>query len=214
MTHPTARVVRNRPELRGKKMLGCGQFGAIFEGSQPDTIMKLTVDPTSYWLVNDRAVGCQGQHFPKTLYSYEEVGTVTIHANLRAGRPRQVPIYLFEQERLERLQMKTEQRALASKIMKRAGFVTGRTPVANRRNRSVDNAKHILSQLSEDLELPESIRHATSELSRFCDYFDDLFLDMHYGNFMVRPATGDLVFSDPVGCNSIWSGHRNYDVSY
>lgn len=193
-------------------MIGCGQFSAVFEGSRPDTIHKLTIDPVAYWLFNDGYVGVEGKHFPKTVEDYSDVGEVVIHANLRSGRPRKVPIYLYEQERLQPLPMKSEQRKLAKKIIDKARggtTVSVRSPTG--RVRDVDTAKAKLETLASQEDLPESVREASEQLADFCDYYDDLFLDMHFGNFMVRPETGDLIFSDPFGCASIYRGHVNYD---
>lgn len=212
MTHPSARAVRNIPELKEQKLLGTGQFGAVFEGYSSDTVLKLTCDPTSYWMFNDGVVGCHGQHFPKTHFSFGDVGEVIIHANLRAGRPRLVPVYLYEQERLEPLRLKTEQRYMAAKLIKQADALRSTAPRQKSRIRDVDAAKHVLRGMAQDGQFCESISGALADMAEFCEYNDDLFLDMHFQNFMVRPGTGDLVFSDPVGCSSIWNSHRNYDV--
>lgn len=216
MNERNARAARQHPAIKGKKLLATGQFSAVYEGSTPDTVHKLTVDPAAYWLFNDGVVGVAGKHFPKTVNDFGSIGDTVVHANLRAGRPREVPIFLYEQERLVPLPMKSEQRRLASKIIKAARAASGNSQLfkgfsSTHRARDVDDAKLTLNELSNTEELPVSLREAAYELSKFCDYYDDLFLDMHYGNFMVRPETGDLIFSDPFGCSSIFRGHKNYD---
>lgn len=216
LTHPSVRNARNHSAIAGKKLLGSGQFSAVFEGSTPDTVIKLTVDPAGYWLFNDGVVGCKGKHFPKTVESWGAIDDVVIHANLRAGRPRTVPIYLYEQERLQKLEQKSQQRKLAKSIidLSRAAcndphYMTNHKG-NGKRLRNVDDARLTLEVLRKNEALPESVREAIGSLANFCDYEDDLFLDMHFGNFMVRPSTGDLVFSDPFGCSSIFHGHVNF----
>lgn len=211
MNQPCTRAARKHPALEGRKLIGCGQFSAVFEGSRPDTIHKLTIDPAAYWLFNDGVVGVHGQHFPKTVADYSEVGEVTIHANLRAGRPRRVPIFLYEQERLLALPIKSEQRKLAKSIIDKTRASANTRPKCKGVRRDVDSAQMTLEDLSAQEDLPASVRDAAGDLARFCNYYDDLFLDMHFGNFMVRPDSGELVFSDPFGCSSIFRGHQNYD---
>lgn len=217
LTHPSVRLARNHPAIKGRNLLGAGQFSAVFEGSRPDTVLKLTVDPAGYWLFNDDVVRCQGRHFPTTGEDYGQIDEVVVHANLTNGRPRQVPIYLYEQERLEKLSQKSDQRKLAKSIINLSRQASN-DPIyidtcAKRRHprlRDVDDARLTLQVMGRSQELPESVREAIGNLESFCQHFDDLFLDLHFGNFMVRPSTGDLIFSDPFGCSSIFRGHKNF----
>lgn len=49
------------PELKGKAQLGRGEFSVVFEGSCPNTVLKLTVDETTVnLLLLGRIKGCDG----------------------------------------------------------------------------------------------------------------------------------------------------------
>lgn len=49
------------PELKGKAQLGRGEFSVVFEGSCPNTVLKLTADETTVnLLLLGRIKGCDG----------------------------------------------------------------------------------------------------------------------------------------------------------
>jgi hypothetical protein len=194
LTDYNVKRAMQHPTIKGKKPIGRGVFSAVFEGSKPDRVAKLTVDPLSYWMLNDPYVGLSGKHFPKVFENSGEVGYSEIFG---LG----CPIYLYEIEKLKPVR-KTEASRLARKITKAHHYGCGGT--ASRQFKNM--AKRL------DGEIPSSLTDSLLELSEFCEISDADrcgFIDLHLGNYMARDD-GELVFTDPI-CNlEIISGRNSH----
>jgi hypothetical protein len=175
-----AKVVRRMPELEGKKSIGRGMFSAVFDGSRPDRVWKMTVDSVGYWLLNCCAYGVSGSHFPKLYQTLRDVGEVKVGGV-------ETPIYLYEIERLQKLQAGSLAKKTARSIV---------DLLDNGFNNSRWSASMRLKGLSEAKGVSRSLRSAFSALCDFTDNYPDAGMDMHMTNFMQR-KDGKLVITDP-----------------
>lgn len=190
LTAPGVKRARQLPQLKGKKPIGRGTFSALFDGERPDTVLKLTVDSTSYWMSNCCAAGCAGPHFPRVVRNHRDVGEVTV-------RGVTYPIFLYEVERLERLKTGGEaarQFRVFKSIAKQA--TTACSSIPNRE--AAPAVMEMMADLAAKADLPGSLRHAISDLSNFVRAYDDVFIDIHRANVM-QDSEGTLVINDPVG---------------
>lgn len=188
LNDPAVRRIRNSEHLRGLPILGRGMFGAAFDNG--DTVLKLTVDDAAYMLATDWVLRPDGEHFAKTFHNYGMVGE-------HQGN---YPIYLFEVEKLAKLAHGSEQKRLARRLVTQVG-------ASVKSGWQDDRAAMIaLDTHSQDETLPESIRESLTGLSIFLSNAGDhCGLDLHMGNFMVRPACGTLIFNDPVCDYRSWN---------
>lgn len=182
LNHWKMRDLRQLPELKGKKLIGRGMFSAVFEGSTPDTVLKMTVDSVGYWLLNCCAAGVGGEHFPKVIKNHHDVGEVNV------GKT-EFPVYLFEMERLVKLKVGSAAKKLARKIS------TSQLKIS-RASWSSDVTGQ-LGELASVAKLPETLRQAIRDVENFAGNYPNAQLDMHMGNFMQR-ENGDLVITDPM----------------
>lgn len=176
------RDLRQLPELKDKKLIGRGMFSAVFEGSRPDTVLKMTVDSVGYWLLNCCAAGVSGDHFPRVIKNHHDIGVVDV------GKT-EFPVYLFEMERLVKLKVGSATRKLARKIS------TSQLKIS-RASWSSDVTGQ-LGELANVAKLPETLRQAIRDVESFASNYPNAQLDMHMGNFMQR-ENGDLVITDPL----------------
>ena len=182
LTDDNVKLARQHAEIKGKKPIARGCFSAIFDGSKPSTVFKLTVDPIGYWMLNCSAARVEGKHFPKVVQDLQEVGTTNI-------RSKEYSIYLFEMERLLPLKRYAENYQEARSV------VTG---TWNMGRKSFSTSDRIGSILTSNQKISRSVKRALKELERFAkDYGNNMALDMHMGNFMQR-KDGTLVITDPM----------------
>lgn len=178
-----------RPELTGKKPIARGTFSAVFEGSRPDTVFKMTVDSVGYWLLNCQAARVEGRHFPTVVKNHRDIGETAVGG-------KKFPIYLFEMERLTKLQIGSAARKTALKISKAVGWGT---------------ASQALKWLADADGLSETLREAVLDVQQFANYYENAHLDMHMANFMQRPD-GELVITDPLFDNEVY--RATYRATY
>lgn len=212
-------VRRNHPALKGRKLIGKGQFSGVFESDKPDTVLKLSIDRASYifhtkYLQNLNAHNAQ--FFSRVIADYGIVGHFTTSKNVKRtaiSQPLELnaPMYLYEVERLKKLNLGSESHLLARRIHKyySESFSLERTTVeligAEQR------FNYVINKLLEhrDLNLTKCGKafSALASLRNFLDSYEDSFADLHGANFMQR-ENGDFVFSDPVGDKFIYDCHH------
>lgn len=196
---------REHPILKGKKLIASGQYSGVFEGTTPETVLKLTIDAPSYVFhsLYMRSHGLPKKHFTQVVADYGVVGEFVIAKNIPVTaitKPTNlcVPIYLYECERLEKLPTKTDNSKLVMKIstlVKQAMFAAEYTTQAQR---GVD----VIEVLMKASFVPDSLRHDLIVLRDFFKETNDVFIDIHRANFMQR-SNGELVLSDPIGCHKV-----------
>lgn len=181
------------PLLEGKKMIGRGVFSMVFEGTRKNTVLKMTVDNLGYMMLNDRVSGIRHKHFPKVVETHDDIGETKIGAESHL-------VYLFEMERLEKLQKDSDAKRLARLITN----VTGTTSMRHKGSwRDEYRSAELLKAMKTSDELPRSIKNALGRLEMFCRDIPGGTLDMHAGNFMQR-KNGDLVMIDPIADMKLW----------
>ena len=160
---------RYHPALRGKPALARGEFSAIFEGSRPDTVLKLTADASHYAYMTD-GYAPDGPHKPELIADLDEVGEAATGETL----------YLLEVERLAPVRKQDEY-----------------TRAVRRTMRAVRGAR-IPESVWEDQKLPPSLAAFFQSLNWFAVNFGYC-IDAKFGsNYLCRPCDGTLVASDPV----------------
>jgi len=193
--HWGVKQARKHEVLVGKKPIGRGTFSAVFDGTRKNTVLKMTVDDSAYWLLNDWAVCVNHWHFPRVVKNYGEIG------NTRIGRF-DFPIYLYEIERLEKVSGPNKR--LVNLI---CGAEDNSRRMAMGKNwEERPKAAKVLDLMLEDKALPRTIHNALRQLRNFADHMDGS-LDLHSGNFLQR-ANGELVMSDPIANMKIWDEAR------
>lgn len=193
LNHCEVKNALRHPLLEGKKPIGRGAFSAVFEVTRKNTVLKLTVDDIGYRLFNCWAKRVKHWHFPRIVDRHGDIGTIKID-------DRDYPLFLFEMEKLEKIQHGTDTKRLAMKIQNTVRAASGRAGVWMRDDlRSVMMVQHMMR----DTSLPRSIRNALGQLENFCCNHSDGQIDLHMGNMMQR-KNGDLVIIDPLANMSIW----------
>lgn len=200
LSSSSVKKVRNsHPALKGKKLLASGMFSGVYEGSTPNTVLKLTICPGTCSMLLDSKLR-SSKHQPKIIHDYGCVGAFTTGTNVietKITKPvkRLVPMYLIEVEKLNKLTPKSETMLFAKRLSK-----------------LMQNAL-----AGEDMGATErqmQILRDTSAEPTISAYFDGLidfvarnkgrvFFDMHPANMMQR-SDGTLVFSDPIGSTEIF----------
>ncbi len=155
--------------LRQAKLLGRGTFGAVFEGSKPGRVFKLTTDRSHRDYLVD-GLSPEGVYKPKVFEDFDEVGETSKGYSL----------YLFEMERLQPIRRGTANGRLARRIV---NFVGAAKRCPEMDDKGWDD-------------LPPALFRFMEDLNMFISNFDCRY-DMHWKNFMERDD-GTLVFSDPV----------------
>jgi hypothetical protein len=191
LTAPAVKAARHMPELKGKNPIGRGVFTAVFEGTRPDTVLKLTVDSRAYGLLCDGVLCCDGPHFPKVTRKFGQVGDVNI-------RGEDFPLYLYEVERLERLKGGTLASKQAHALIKLAYSASAQTPgEASDDDYSAQTLDHLVSFADEHPLLTGTLTAAVDMLRSWVHSNDEVSMDMHRANFMMTGA-GTLVINDPI----------------
>lgn len=187
LDNPDVKNVMQHRLLKGKKPIARGVFSAIFEGTQKNTVLKMTVDDVSYWMLNDVYSHVTHRHFPKALVNHQDIGKTNVNGEI-------LPIYLYEMEKLEKLDRVSDNRRLAREIC------NGEDRASHQVMTVWTDPMHsvnVLAGMIQDNSLPRGIRNALSQLSDFCRLVPGGTLDMHIGNFMQR-KNGELVITDPL----------------
>lgn len=177
--------------LKGKKCIARGAFSAVYEGSKPNTILKVSVDNLGYWMLNCCAAGVSHWHFPRIIENHGWIGDMKI-GNV------DFPIYLVEMERLEKLKVGSDAKRLARLLsgQQRRSTMKCVSPHGMKGD-STSTVDTLTDILNSKISLPRSIGNALKQLRDFCQYYDGARLDMHLGNFMQR-KNGELVITDPL----------------
>lgn len=193
LDHWAVKMALRHPLLEGKKPIGRGVFSAVFEGTRKNTVLKLTVDDIGYWLFNDWAVGVNHRHFPRIIKSHQDIGSVKLGG-------KDFPLYLFEMEKLEKIQPGTDTKRLARRIQTATMTASNKAGLWMRDDlRSAMMVQHMM----QDTTLPRSIRNALGQLENFCCNIPGGQMDLHMNNMMQR-KNGELVIIDPLANMSIW----------
>lgn len=175
-------ILNSHPDLKGKKPIARGCFSAVFEGTRPNTVIKVTMDDIGYYMLNDGMFGIRGKHFPKVIKNHGEIGS--IHR-----RGRNFSIYAFEMEKLEKLQTGSDARKIARKTYHATGDAL--------RSAGYSNQCYDVLCFLKVPGIQRSLRNAINQLRDFANYFNHGAIDMHMGNFMQR-KDGTLVITDPI----------------
>jgi hypothetical protein len=186
------RAVLNRFNLTASRRIGKGQFCAVYEDG-PDAVIKLTTDSIQVESVRDYLGGV---HFPKMLGNEGHVGV---------QYKGDVDLYLFKAERLRPLrEADAATRKLACTVLDaveqcwNSRDVISKATVRGTRARRVSlRSQAVLEQLKDNKDLPESLREAFEDILRMVWNYDDLCLDFHRANLMVR-GTDELIFNDVI----------------
>lgn len=203
LNSPCVREARKHEALIGRRLLGSGQFSGVYESENPNSVLKLSVDHSWHELVT-RWVPDGHASLPAVVCDHGVVGHAIIGSNLSKPKPKEVPLFLVEVERLEKLDVKSENYRMArhiSKIAQRAYYKGPSGADVGER------AENIIGRIYESPYVPQSIRDALAVLLMFCTNYGDAFLDLHAANFMQRPISGELILSDPVACYSAFNQH-------
>jgi hypothetical protein len=205
----TVRQLRaNHPILKGKKLLASGQFSGVFECSET-TVLKLSIDEQSYNFLKALDESNQ-KHFPKLMTDYGEVGRFVTSRNIKVtaiSKPIQydVPLYLYEVEKLQKIPASTENRKIITRISKDWRALDNGLFCESRQERALKIA-NALRENVELLKFNPTIMNAVDTLAAFVHQNEGAFADLHGMNFMQRDD-GTLVFSDPIGDLRIYKGH-------
>ena len=175
--------------LQGKKCIARGVFSAIYEGSKPNTVFKVTVDSFGYWMLNCAYYGVKHKHFPRIIEDHGVIGEIKLGCD-------EYPIYLFEMERLEKLEVGSGSRKVASGISSKSRRSIGKS-YSRRCLGDNDRASVVIGDMKKNTLIPRSIRSALGQLTEFCVNYPNASVDMHLGNFMQR-KNGDVVITDPL----------------
>jgi hypothetical protein len=180
--------------LVGKKCIARGAFSAVYEGGRANTVIKVTTDSFNYWMLNCNVSAVDHRHFPRLVENYQDIGEISLNGQM-------FPIYAFEIERLQKLEIGSDTRKLASAIAQQHRSSKGKLTTARYRCRSkpMSAAEQIEDIVKCAKNLPRSVKNALRQLENFCATCDDggIQLDMHLGNFMQR-KNGELVITDPL----------------
>lgn len=208
-------IRRTHPELQGRKLIGSGQFSGVFEGSTEDTVLKLSIDEASYLFHTDSLLKPTSHHFAKFTKDFGNVGMFTTSKNIprtKLSNPieLEVPIYMYEVEKLDKIEQKTDNATLSRRLTKDWRELDVRSRYKCLVDRARDVAFH-LRDIAFYQHVNKSVMDAIDELADFMkDYGKDkAFADIHGANMMQR-KDGTFVFSDPVGDLRIYNSHYTF----
>lgn len=156
------------PAFAGTRLLARGSFCAVFEMQDPNRVLKLTTDRAHANYLTDW-LSPQGAYKPEVLTVH------SIDAETEGG----LSLYLFEVERLQKVQAGSPAKKLASRLMR---FCK-------------ENAR-FPEKLTDIKGLNDSLAQFLRELNWFVANYD-VKTDLKMDNFMQR-TDGTLVISDPV----------------
>lgn len=205
-------IRNNHPALKGKKLIGTGQYSGVFEGSNPNTVLKLSIDRASYVFHTSYMLDHQSSHITKVIKDYGIVGNFVTSKNVTRTAYSQpdeltVPVFLYEVEKLDKIQMKTPNKLLSHRL-------TADWRKLNRREEDeceYECSKKAIAELKakEYMKGQESCIEALELITYFNFIYSDSFSDIHGANLMQRP-NGEFVFSDPIGDLHLYCCHRAF----
>lgn len=177
--------------LKSKQRIGKGLFCAVYDAG-PESVYKLTTDAVQLHSVRDYL---EGVHFPELVENIGWVGEQRIGDH---------DLYMFKAERLKPTkEADAATRKLARDVIRAVDefwaphasrLVYGRGSRAQKRS---ECSGLVLDQLMEFKSLPETIREAFGDLRRMVLDYQNLVIDFHGANLMVR-GTDELVFNDVI----------------
>lgn len=178
--------------------IGRGTFCVVYNGSTPDTVLKITLDDRAYELATCANYAMRGEHAPVVTKDYGQIGTARIGYE-------SFPIYAFEVERLEKV-TSSILRKLVRALSNSAQTHQIEQMNSDRRDRKKidDSLKNydLFRKLADDFEESHpKIAELLEQIATFCGDWGDSGMDLHYANFMQR-GSGTLVINDPVVCIS------------
>lgn len=197
------RKVLRKYGLTAARKIGRGEFCAVYEDS-PTTVLKLTADAIQLESVRDYLVGV---HFPKLIENEGYVGEQS-----KGERS----LFLFKAERLKPVrEADPSTRKLARQVLKAVEKANSSDEAINRSNVQHTRfaytqslrAQATLELLMEDETLPASIREAFEDIHRMTLNYNDLVIDFHGPNLMVR-GNDELVFNDVILDGELWYGRH------
>ncbi len=166
------RARSRHPALKGKRALARGTFCAVFEGSTPSTVYKLTLDRSHYAYMTD-GLSPSGDFKPRLIEDFGTIGQTTSGLEL----------YLLEVERLEKLPRGNS----AAQVIRRV--------VKHYRN---SGYKELPCEPGDVKGLDGKLARFLCQLNWFIQNFGYTFDGKVGNNFLYRPEDGHLVVSDPV----------------
>jgi hypothetical protein len=177
-------------DLTPARRIGKGQFCAVYEDG-PDAVFKLTTDSIQLESVRDYLGGV---HFPKMLDNFGCVGDQ--HKN-------DLSLFLFKSERLKPLrEADPATRKLAREVLRAVdtslSHKNTQERVARRGTFAAKQSQRsaaALEQLQDCKDLPQTMREAFEDILRMLRNYDDLVIDFHGCNLMLR-GTDEIVFND------------------
>jgi hypothetical protein len=175
------------PELDGLPRIGRGKFSVVFD--KGETVVRLTADRIVYDLLSSNYA--RGPHFPKLVNDWGYVGE---------QHDGQHGLYMFETEKLVGLTGNIAARRQANWVQRMRS--DGWDKFHNSNEESMLSLQHMHDDLEQSLAagwsgLPQTMLDAFETMGCFAADHECPMLDLHNGNFMVRPACGTLIFNDP-----------------
>ncbi|MFM0095609.1 hypothetical protein PQQ87_08350 [Paraburkholderia nemoris] len=181
LTSKEVKRALEHPELQGKKPFGRGRYSLVFDNA--DAVLKLTVDRGAVDLQAYLENACQSLHtLPKIRRVVGEIGEC-------AGQP----LWLLEVERLDKLVAGTPQRKQALRLKKIQHGINGKAIAESYFRVAELTCRH----MSVSSEIDEQWSNTFRLLADYAAGKHHLGCDFHPGNFLTRPATGELVLNDP-----------------
>lgn len=207
-------IRRSHPVLQGRKLIGSGQFSGVFEGTTPDTVLKLSIDEASYLFHTDNLLKpTDGHHFTQVKFDFGRVGTFTTSKNITRtalSNPVElnVPVYLYEVEKLQKITPNSDNAKIVKRLTKDWRDQDVLSTCQDIRSRARDIAFK-LRDMAFYQHVNPTIMDALDEIADFMMDYDSAFVDIHGANMMQR-ADGTFVFSDPVGDLRIYNSHYTF----
>jgi hypothetical protein len=200
----------SHPALKGRRLLDSGKFSGIFEGSTENSVFKLSIDKASYIFNTKSDYNSTNQHFIKLNKDYGQVGIYALHHNIRQSKATltnltQVPIYLYEVEKLYKITTNTKNYELAQHLVNNWQKFHGLSCSKDLNNSIVSFVSH-LKHLNSDQQYSDTIINALENVANFISRYakESAFTDLHSSNMMQR-NDGTFVFSDPIADFQIYS---------
>jgi len=184
------RRVLSQFDLTTSRRIGKGQFCVVYEDG-PDAVLKLTTDPIQLESVRDYLGGV---HFPKLLDNFGYVGEQHIN---------ECSLFLFKSERLKPMRhADAATRKLARKVLSLVDSSLSNRDTQRRvprrgtfASKQSERCVAALENLMECKDVPETMRVAFEDIHRMVRNYNDLVIDFHGCNLMVR-GTDEIVFND------------------
>lgn len=175
---------RRHELLAGKPALARGAFGAIFEGTRPDRVLKLTLDRMHYCYMTDYCAP-QGVHKPVLHQDLEAIGETSTGQD----------IFLIEVERLQPLERKSESSRVIRRLMRK--FCLG-------------GHREVPDDLTAVKGYFQSLAAFMGQLNWFAQNYECR-IDGKVGQNYMQRADGTLVASDPVYDHKLMARYRRPD---